>query len=77
MAPDGTRPARFAGHEYPQILPEPDDIQAGALAPWSTLPLSEQFAVPGVTVKLMAPVPDPPAVVSVNLEYFVPSRLVK
>jgi 8-oxo-dGTP pyrophosphatase MutT (NUDIX family) len=38
MAPDGSRPARFEGHEYPQTLPEPDDIQAGALAPWSTLP---------------------------------------
>ena len=25
MAPDGTRPARFEGHEFPQLLPEPDD----------------------------------------------------
>ena len=37
MAPDGTRPARFEGHDYPQTLPEPDDIQAGALAPWSNV----------------------------------------
>ena len=37
MAPDGARPARFEGHEYPQTLPEPDDIQAGAVAPWSAL----------------------------------------
>ena len=37
MAPDGTRPVRFEGHEYPQTLPEPDDVQAGALAPWRTL----------------------------------------
>src|ERR1700683_1259573 len=40
MAPDGTRPARFEGHEYPQTLPEPDDIRAGALAPWSALSLA-------------------------------------
>jgi 8-oxo-dGTP pyrophosphatase MutT (NUDIX family) len=42
MAPDGTRPARFEGHEYPQTLPEPDDIQAGAEAPWSSLPVSQR-----------------------------------
>jgi 8-oxo-dGTP pyrophosphatase MutT (NUDIX family) len=42
MPPDGTRPARFEGHEYPQTLPEPDDIQVGALAPWSTLTTSER-----------------------------------
>ncbi len=37
MAPDKTWPARFIGHEYPQILPEPDEIQAGAPAPWARL----------------------------------------
>ena len=42
MAPDGSRPARFEGHEYPQTLPEPDDIQAGALAPWSALSHAER-----------------------------------
>jgi 8-oxo-dGTP pyrophosphatase MutT (NUDIX family) len=42
MAPDGTRPARFEGHEFPQLLPEPDDIRAGALAPWSALSLGER-----------------------------------
>src|SRR5580704_5565249 len=40
MAPD--RPARFEGHQYPQTLPEPDDIQAGAVAPWSALSESER-----------------------------------
>src|ERR1700688_271886 len=50
MAPDGTRPARFEGHEYPQTLPEPDDIQAGALAPWSTLSDSERT---GLTLQLV------------------------
>jgi 8-oxo-dGTP pyrophosphatase MutT (NUDIX family) len=42
MAPDATRPTRFEGHVYPQALPEPDDIRAGALAPWSTLPASQR-----------------------------------
>lgn len=37
MAPDGMRPARFEGHDYPQTLPEPDDVRAGAPAPWSGL----------------------------------------
>jgi 8-oxo-dGTP pyrophosphatase MutT (NUDIX family) len=42
MAPDGTRPARFEGHDYPQTLPEPDDIQAGGPAPWSSLPAGQR-----------------------------------
>jgi 8-oxo-dGTP pyrophosphatase MutT (NUDIX family) len=50
MAPDGTRPARFEGHEYPQTLPEPDDVQAGAPAPWSGLSLSERS---GLTLDLV------------------------
>jgi 8-oxo-dGTP pyrophosphatase MutT (NUDIX family) len=50
MAPDGSRPARFEGHEYPQTLPEPDDIQAGALAPWSAVPNSERK---GLTLELI------------------------
>jgi 8-oxo-dGTP pyrophosphatase MutT (NUDIX family) len=50
MAPDGTRPARFVGHDFPQTLPEPDDIQAGSLAPWSALPPSERS---GITLELI------------------------
>jgi 8-oxo-dGTP pyrophosphatase MutT (NUDIX family) len=50
MVPDGTRPARFDGHEYPQTLPEPDDIQAGALAPWSALAVNERT---GFTLELV------------------------
>jgi 8-oxo-dGTP pyrophosphatase MutT (NUDIX family) len=42
MAPDGTRPARFAGHVYPQTLPEPDDIREGAAAPWSHLAIEQR-----------------------------------
>jgi 8-oxo-dGTP pyrophosphatase MutT (NUDIX family) len=50
MAPDGTRPARFEGHEYPQTLPEPDDIQAGEVAPWSTLSAEDRT---GLTLELV------------------------
>jgi 8-oxo-dGTP pyrophosphatase MutT (NUDIX family) len=50
MAPDGTRPARFEGHEYPQLLPEPDGILAGAKAPWSDLPISQRS---GLTLDLV------------------------
>jgi len=34
---NANRPARFDGFEYPQVIPEPDDVIAGAPAPWSTL----------------------------------------
>ncbi len=50
MAPDRSRPARFVGHEYPQTLPEPDDIKAGALAPWSALSAGERS---GLTLALV------------------------
>lgn len=50
MAPDGTRPARFEGHEFPQTLPEPDDIQAGAAAPWSALSDAQRS---GLTLELV------------------------
>lgn len=50
MAPEGTRSARFEGHEYPQLLPEPDDIQAGAKAPWSDVPISQRS---GLTLDLV------------------------
>jgi 8-oxo-dGTP pyrophosphatase MutT (NUDIX family) len=50
MAPDGTRPARFEGHEYPQTLPEPDDVQAGEQAPWSTLSVEDRT---GLTLELV------------------------
>jgi 8-oxo-dGTP pyrophosphatase MutT (NUDIX family) len=51
MAPDGTRPARFEGHQYPQTLPEPDDIRAGHPAPWSHLPLTART---NITLELVA-----------------------
>jgi 8-oxo-dGTP pyrophosphatase MutT (NUDIX family) len=30
-------PARFEGLEYPQVIPEPEDVKAGDPAPWSAL----------------------------------------
>lgn len=41
MASNNERTARFSGHDYPQVIPEPDEIATGAPAPWSILP-SEQ-----------------------------------
>jgi 8-oxo-dGTP pyrophosphatase MutT (NUDIX family) len=35
--PNANRPARFEGLEFPQVIPEPDDVIAGAPAPWSIL----------------------------------------
>ncbi|MHB8379840.1 MAG: NUDIX hydrolase [Acidimicrobiales bacterium] len=40
MTANGERPARFVGHHYPQTIPDPEDVQPGALAPWSALPAS-------------------------------------
>ena len=40
MAREARWPARFVGHEYPQAIPAPDDIRAGAPSPWSSLPSS-------------------------------------
>ena len=42
MAPNANWPERFAGHDYPQSLPEPRDVQPGAPAPWSSVPVSER-----------------------------------
>jgi 8-oxo-dGTP pyrophosphatase MutT (NUDIX family) len=35
MTPSERRPPRFEGHRYPQIIPDPGEIEAGALAPWA------------------------------------------
>lgn len=42
MAPERSWPARFEGHDYPQILPEPDEILPGAPAPWARLNTEER-----------------------------------
>jgi len=35
-------PPRFPGHDYPQVLPVPDEIRSGAPAPWSLLENTER-----------------------------------
>jgi 8-oxo-dGTP pyrophosphatase MutT (NUDIX family) len=40
MSPSVGRPERFAGHRYPQIIPDPDEIRPGNPSPWSLLPPS-------------------------------------
>lgn len=37
MTPQVGRPERFAGHQYPQIVPEPDEIKPGGPSPWAAL----------------------------------------
>jgi 8-oxo-dGTP pyrophosphatase MutT (NUDIX family) len=35
MTPPEERPSRFEGHRYPQTIPDPGEIRAGAEAPWA------------------------------------------
>lgn len=39
------RPTRFAGHVYPQTIPQPDEIRPGELAPWAVLPDSKKTSL--------------------------------
>lgn len=45
MSETANGPARFTGHEYPQVIPESDDIIAGDLAPWSRLPVESRRGI--------------------------------
>jgi 8-oxo-dGTP pyrophosphatase MutT (NUDIX family) len=70
MARSERWPARFEGHEYPQVIPEPDDVVAGDPAPWAALaPEARQgFTLARVLERLgeggrlleNAPIPDDP-----------------
>jgi 8-oxo-dGTP pyrophosphatase MutT (NUDIX family) len=42
VARNPSGPVRFAGHEYPQSIPEPDDIAVGGPAPWAHLSANER-----------------------------------
>jgi 8-oxo-dGTP pyrophosphatase MutT (NUDIX family) len=42
MPRDNARPARFADHDFPQVIPEPDEIRPGLPAPWATLSAQER-----------------------------------
>ena len=50
MAVNGERPERFAGHVFPQVIPEPLDIRPGAPAPWAALPAARRE---GLTLDLV------------------------
>ncbi len=42
MTQKSGRPERFAGHRYPQRIPEPDAIEQGSPAPWAGLVASSR-----------------------------------
>jgi len=48
------RSARFGDHEYPQVIPEPDDVEPGRPAPWSGLSADQRrgFALEIVLARL-------------------------
>lgn len=42
MTPPSERPTRFDGHRFPQVIPEPEVVQAGSPAPWAALAASKR-----------------------------------
>ena len=42
MAATNERPERFAGHHFPQVIPEPLDVLPGGRAPWASAPRSSR-----------------------------------
>ena len=50
MGRSGDRPARFLNHDYPQVIPEPDDIKVGGPAPWAQLDATKRT---GLTLPLV------------------------
>jgi len=42
MSCNADRPSRFGGHQYPQVIPVPDEIRRGGPAPWADLSESER-----------------------------------
>jgi 8-oxo-dGTP pyrophosphatase MutT (NUDIX family) len=52
MTPPERRPPRFEGHRYPQIIPDPGEIEAGALAPWSATSRRTNLSLDLVTSRL-------------------------
>jgi 8-oxo-dGTP pyrophosphatase MutT (NUDIX family) len=50
MVEDGDRRERFAGHIFPQVIPEPLDVRPGARAPWADLPAPQRE---GLTLDLV------------------------
>lgn len=50
MSAPAERPERFAGHQYPQTIPDPDEIKVGRPPPWSSLPAASRT---GFTIELV------------------------
>ena len=51
MARHAHWPSRFDGHEYPQVIPDPDDVRAGAVSPWSSLGIEKRTGIDMATVE--------------------------
>jgi len=51
MARHADWPSRFEGHDFPQSIPDPDDVLAGAPAPWAALPTDERTGIDLATVR--------------------------
>lgn len=45
MTPSPGESIRFSGHEYPQRIPEPDEVLAGGPAPWAHLSHDERSSL--------------------------------
>lgn len=74
MSTSSDRPERFAGHRFPQVIPEPDHVAPGNPAPWASLAapsrtgLSLERVVAGLVKAhqtLDDPAPEEPAELSV------------
>ena len=52
MTPPEARPPRFAGHRYPQTIPEPGEILAGDPAPWANVASRTNLSLSLVTARL-------------------------
>jgi 8-oxo-dGTP pyrophosphatase MutT (NUDIX family) len=52
MTPPDGRPPRFEGHRYPQIIPDPGEIRAGADAPWSQTTTRTNLSLELVSARL-------------------------
>jgi len=50
MAPDNAGPARFGDHEYPQVIPQPEEVRTGSPAPWAHLSAQDRG---GYTIALV------------------------
>jgi 8-oxo-dGTP pyrophosphatase MutT (NUDIX family) len=54
MTQNPQRPGRFVGHIYPQVIPDPEEVEPGAPAPWAGLAATNRsnFSLEHVTAML-------------------------